>query len=110
VTTRDWEDAETTLRPALEPPVPRSGVGSDSTPISGNQAAAKMVQWGGVDCCWPSDVHEERLGITTPRDSYPALVTYPLVRNIWCSDHWRPPESVEMTSSQCCDDVWWRLY
>jgi hypothetical protein len=40
----------------------------------------------------------------------PNLAAYPLVRSIWCSDHWRPPESVEMTSSQCCDDVWWRPY
>jgi hypothetical protein len=30
---------------------------------------------------------------------------YPFVRSIWCSDHWRPPETVKMTSDECCDDV-----
>jgi hypothetical protein len=29
----------------------------------------------------------------------PLHVYYPLVHSIWCSDHWRPPESVEMTST-----------
>jgi hypothetical protein len=36
--------------------------------------------------------------------------TYPFFRRIWCSDHWRPPETVKMTSNECCDDVGWRAY
>jgi hypothetical protein len=35
---------------------------------------------------------------------------YPFVRSIWCSDHWRPPEAVKMTSDECCDDVRWCPY
>jgi hypothetical protein len=35
---------------------------------------------------------------------------YPFVRRIWCSDLWRPPETVKMTSNECCDDIGWRAY
>jgi hypothetical protein len=38
------------------------------------------------------------------------LVEYPFMRSTWCSDHWRPPEAVKMTSDECCDDVWWCPY
>jgi hypothetical protein len=34
-------------------------------------------------------------------------LVYPFVRSTWCSDHWRPPEAVKLTSDECCDDVWW---
>jgi hypothetical protein len=35
---------------------------------------------------------------------------YPFVRRVWCSDYWRPPETVKMTSNECCDIVGWRAY
>jgi hypothetical protein len=38
------------------------------------------------------------------------IATYPFVRRIWCSDHWRPPDTVKMMSNECCDDVGWRAY
>jgi hypothetical protein len=41
-------------------------------------------------------------------DMYDSL--YPFVRSTWCSDHWRPPEAVKMTSDECWDDVWWCPY
>jgi hypothetical protein len=32
------------------------------------------------------------------------------IARIWSCDHWRPPETVKVTSNECCDDVGWRAY
>jgi hypothetical protein len=37
-------------------------------------------------------------------------LSYPFVRSIWCSDYWQLLEAVNMTSDECCDDVWWCPY
>jgi hypothetical protein len=50
------------------------------------------------------------IGPLTRMKAPDGMVGYPLVCRAWCSDHWRPPESVKMTSNVCCDDVWWGPY
>jgi hypothetical protein len=60
------------------------------------------VVTGNTAECFPDAVMSKgpHKGIGDIRSGIPLFVDF----------HWRPRETVKMTSNECCDDVWWRAY